>query len=211
MLWYNGPEAIIFSPYAKFLAANAKRCPTSYLSIGCRSKGSPTSIVTAIAVLGKARAFNCPSRTQRQPCPSSEGFWSTGPKFGHCTHIKGKSPIPHFCRQSFIMQGNSVAYSFPDPPELNSPWYHITPFIDKGIKGLIIALNRLVGPLFPPFGLGGSEGRGELGFGFSGIGSPAAWAFFTSIAHSFCALSHSLPTVLFHFFIATSNSAFLCL
>ena len=38
----------------------------------------------------------------------------------------------------------------------------MTPFILKGIKGEIIALNRLDGPLFPPFGLRGLGGRGTL-------------------------------------------------
>ena len=57
----------------------------------------------------------------------------------------------------------------------------------KGIKGEIMALNRLDGPLFPPCGLRGLGGRGTLGCGLGGAGFPSACAAFTAIAHSFCA------------------------
>ncbi len=47
------------SLYATLLAASASRMPILHLAGGCTSRGSPTSIATAIAVCGTRRESSC--------------------------------------------------------------------------------------------------------------------------------------------------------
>ena len=55
---FKGPEdTIVFSPYAIFLACNARRVPISFLFTGWISFHSPASMATTMAVFGTANTF----------------------------------------------------------------------------------------------------------------------------------------------------------
>jgi hypothetical protein len=89
------------------------------------SFSSPTSVITAIAVLGTCRAVSrCASRSSAQAL--STGWLTFAMNGASWTKRNGKFPCPHASRQSRIIAGNSVWYC-QARPAFDSPWYQIAP------------------------------------------------------------------------------------
>src|SRR5947207_4493060 len=125
------------------------------------SVSSPTSVMTAIAVLGTFCVVRSwASRNSAQLL--SPGSFTIFVNGASCTNRNGNSPCFQWVRQSLIMAANSVRYSYARLA-FDSPWYQMAPRMAYGMSGAIMPLYRAEGLCEPVSGLPG--GWGALGSG----------------------------------------------
>ena len=91
-------------------AASARRAPTGPFLRGWMSNSSPTSVMTAMPVLGNVRAV-CSWASRNSAQSLSTGCLTIFVNGASCTMRNVKSPSPQCARQSLIMVGSSVRYS----------------------------------------------------------------------------------------------------